>query len=186
MLNVEQIEEWAGQDVLGSDNERVGKLEDVFYSTASGDAVFASVKSGLLGRRSNAVPLASASVGREYVRVAYTKAQIEDANSDVDTSAGVDRESARRLGVAYGIELLADDDFESATVINERKQAVADARGQADTLEQQAQQRAAEADAAQGAAQSAHQDASEKSEQSEQARAEAERARADAERIARP
>jgi PRC-barrel domain len=186
MLNVEQIEDWVGQEVLDSENERVGKLEDVFYSTAGGDAVFASVKSGLLGRHSDVVPLASASVGRSYVRVAYTKEQIADANSDVDTSDGVHRESARRLGVAYGIELRQDEDFESATVINERKQALADARGQADALEEQARRRAAEADAAQGTAQSAHQDATEKSEQSERAQAQAEQARADAERIARP
>ncbi len=186
MLNVDQIEEWLGQDVLDSQEERVGKLEDVFYSSAGGEAVFASVKSGLLGRHSSVVPLAGASVGRDYIRVAYTKAQIEDASSDVDTSGGLGRESANQLGGAYGIELRQDEDFESASVINERKQAVADARGQAEALEDEARRRAGEAETARGAAQSAHQDATEKSELSERARAEAERARADAERIARP
>jgi hypothetical protein len=186
MLNVEQIEEWAGQDVLDSEDERVGKLEDVFYSTAGGDAVFASVKSGLLGRHSSIVPLAGAAVGRDYVRTAYTKAQIEEANSSVHASGELNRESAHQLGVAYGIELGPDEGFESATVINERKQAIEDARGQAEVLEEEARRRADEAEAAQGTALSAHQDATEKSEQSERALAEAEQARADAERIARP
>jgi hypothetical protein len=186
MLNVEQIEEWAGQDVLDSEDERVGKLEDVFYSTAGGDAVFASVKSGLLGRHSNLVPLAGASVGRDYVRTAYTKAQIDDANSDVDAGGELSHESARQLSSAYGIELRQDEEFESATLINERKQAVAAARSEADALEAEAQKRAAEAEEAQGTAQSAHQNATEKSEQSARALAEAEQARADAERIARP
>lgn len=186
MLNVDQIEEWLGQDVLDSQDERVGKLEDVYYSSAGGEAVFASVKSGLLGRRSSVVPLAGASVGRDYIRVGYTKAQIEDAGSDVETSDGLSRETASELGGAYGIELRPDEDFESASVINERRQAVADARSQADALEDEAQRRAVEAEAAQDTAQSAHQDATDKSELSERARAEAERARADAERIDRP
>lgn len=158
----------------------------MFYSSSDGEAVFVSVKSGMFGRHSSVVPLAGASVGRDYVRVAYTNTQIEDADSDVDTSGGVDREIARQLGGVYSIELRQDEDFESASVINERQQAAADARSQAEALEDEAQRRAAEAEQAQGTVQSAREDAAEKVEQSERSRVQAEQARADAERLARP
>ena len=93
MLNVDQIEEWLGQEVLDADGERVGKLDEVFYSDGSGEAVFAAVKSGLLGRHSSTVPLAGASVGRDYVRLAFTAEQIDRSTSEVPA-----REEAERRG----------------------------------------------------------------------------------------
>jgi len=68
MLSIEQVEEWVGQEVVDVDGERVGKLDEVYYSTTTNEAVFAVVKSGLLGRHSSLVPLAGASVGREYLK----------------------------------------------------------------------------------------------------------------------
>jgi hypothetical protein len=186
MLSVEQIEEWLGQEALDVEGDHVGKLDEVYYSTATGDAVFASIKSGLLGRRSSLAPLAGASVGRDYVRLAYTAKQIERAGSEVDVHENLGRDDARRLGELYGVAVSAEDDYEGASVVNARLQATAEARKQADELEEEARQRAAEAEQAQSSAQSAGQDAAQKAEQSERARADAEQARTEAERITPP
>ena len=186
MLNVEQIEEWLGQEALDLEGEKVGKLDEVYYSQGAGEAVFASIKSGLLGRRSSLVPLAGATVGRDYVRLAYSAKQIEQARSEVDVHENVDRDDARRLGELYGVAVTPDEDFEGASVINARLQASAEARKQAEALEEEARQRAAAADEAQGAAHGAEQDAAQKAEESEHARAEADRARSEAERITPP
>jgi len=97
MLSVDQIEEWLGQEVTDSGGERIGKLDEVYYSVRSGDAVFASVKSGLLGRRSSVVPLAGASVGRDYLRLGYSAEQIDGAGSDVAPKGALGRDDARRL-----------------------------------------------------------------------------------------
>jgi hypothetical protein len=184
MLSVEQIEEWLGQEVLDSSGERVGKLEEVFYSSAGGEAVFASVKSGLLGRHSSMVPLAGATVGRDYLRLAYSAEQIDRGDSEVSVKdATLQHEDARRLGELYGVEVAPEDDFEAASVINERALAAEQARKQADELEQEARRRATEADQAQGAAHGAGETAAEKAEQAERARAEADLARAEADRI---
>jgi PRC-barrel domain protein len=187
MLNVEQIEEWLGQEVVDSEGERVGKLEEVFYSSAGGEAIFASVKSGLLGRHSSLVPLAGASVGRDYVRLAYTGEQIESADSEVSfKGANLGRDDARRFGELYGVDVGPEEYFEAATVINERALEADEARKGAEELEREAQRREAEAEQAQGTAQGAEQTAAEKAEAAEQARAEAERARAEADRIDPP
>lgn len=183
MLSVEQIEEWLGQEVLDADGERIGKLDEVFYASSSGEPVFVSVKSGLLGRHSSTVALAGASVGRDYVRLAYTAEQIERAGSEVRTKGGVDREDARRLGEIYGVTLAPEDDFEAASAINERHQAAEDARRKAEELEAEAERRASEAEQAHSTAQDAGQSAEQKAEQAERARLDAERARAEAERI---
>jgi hypothetical protein len=181
VLSVEQIEEWLGQEVLDADGERVGKLDEVFYSSGSGEAVFASVKSGLLGRRSSTVPLAGASVGRDYVRLAYTTEQIDGSTKEVPAGDGVSGADARRLGELYGVTVAADDEFEAA--INERRRAAADARRQAEELEAEAARRESEAAQAQGSAQDAGQTAQQKAEEADRARREAERARAEADQI---
>ncbi len=186
MLNVDQIEEWLGQEVVDSAGERVGKLDEVFYSSSSGEAVFAAVKSGLLGRRSNVVPLAGASVGRDYVRLAYSTEQIESAGSDVAGTEGIERDDARRLGEAYGVQVAPEDDFEAAGAINQRREAAEEARRQAEALEEEARRRELEAQDARGTAQEADQDAAQKASEAERARAEAEQARAAAEETAPP
>jgi hypothetical protein len=186
MLNVDQIEEWLGQEVTDSAGERVGKLDEVFYSKGTGEAIFASVKSGMLGRHSDLVPLAGASVGRDYVRLAFTAAQIERAGSEVDVQDELNRSDALRLGELYGVDIAAEDEFEGASSVRARREALEEARRKAEALEEEARLRAADADQAKGVADSADQDAAQKAEQAERARDEAEHARAEVDRIAPP
>lgn len=183
-MGVEQIEEWIGEEVLDLEGERVGKLDEVFYPVSGGEAVFVAVKSGLLGRHSSLVPLANATVGRDYLHLAYSKAAIEHANSDLKGGDGVDRYSARELGDLYGVQIPADEDYESASVINERRRAAEEAQRRAAELEEEARRRETDAHDARGSAQSAQEQAAAKARESEQARAEADRAREDAERAA--
>lgn len=179
MTRVDRMEDWVGQSVLDSEGERVGKLDEVFYSTATGSPVFAAVKSGLLGRHADVVPLAGATAGRDYVRLAHTAAQIERAASDVDARDTIEYADARRLADLYGIEIADDDRFEGARVLAARNEAAAEARRQAEALEEQARKRAVEAQDAHAQALDAEQTAVEKTELSEQARIDAERARED-------
>jgi hypothetical protein len=165
MLSVEQLEEWVGEDVVDVDGERVGKLDEVYYSTATNQAVFAVVKSGLLGRHTSLVPLAGASVGREYLRLAYSAAQIDEVGFELDAGATIGQGDA------------------SASSIAERRRAAGEAATRAGELDDEARRRAAEADQARGAADDASEAALQKTDDAERARAEAERARAQAQRI---
>jgi hypothetical protein len=179
MLDVEQIEEWLGQEVLDSEGERIGKLEDVYYSSHRGEPVLVSVKRGMLGRRVSLAPLAGASVGRDHVRLAYTQAQIEGAGAQVDAEDTLDEQSTAQLGAVYGIDL-AGQGFESASSINGRREAAREAEERALELEKKARLRGEEADDAKGNAEDASAAARQKQTEAERASAEAEQARAEA------
>jgi sporulation protein YlmC with PRC-barrel domain len=185
VLNVEQIEEWLGQEVLDSEGERVGKLEEVYYSPQNGDAVLVSVKSGMLGRRVSVVPLAGASVGRDHIRLAYTQQQMQDVGGKIDTGDTLDQSAVADLGAAYGVEL-APEEYESASAINGRRAAARDAEEKAAALEDEARKRRQEADEARGEAQDASSQADQKETDAEHARISAEQARADAQQITPP
>lgn len=157
MLSVEQIHEWRGQDVLDADGERIGKLDEVYYDAISGEAAFASVKSGLMGRRSNLVPLAGATVGRDYVRITHTAAVVERAEAGEDEGT-LDAAAVRGATEAYGIEIPSDASFESATLITERQARARDAVHRAEEREHEAREQGDKVKAAQRRAEDAEQE----------------------------
>jgi hypothetical protein len=77
----EDIKQWRGEDVLDRDGEKLGKLEEDYYDTETDVPSFAAVKSGLVGKRITLVPLGSATVGHDYVRVGAGKEQFKNAPS---------------------------------------------------------------------------------------------------------
>lgn len=78
-FEVEQIEDWKGQEVVDPDGEKIGKLEEIFLEVDSDDAGIGSVKTGLLGRKHSLVPLEGATFTPDAVRVTVTKDQVKDA-----------------------------------------------------------------------------------------------------------
>lgn len=135
MVDIDQIEQWLGEEVRDRAGERVGKLNEVLYSLVTGEAVFGSIKSGLLGRHADLVPLVNASVGRDHLRLAVYAKQIQAARAEVDVKDPLDRESAQALGVAYGVEV-TEEDYESSSTISERRRTSEQARNDAAQLEE--------------------------------------------------
>ena len=78
-MDIERIEDWRGQQVVDGDGEKIGKLEDVYRPVGGGDPAFASVKTGLMGRKLTLVPLQGATVARDHIRLAVDKAHVDDA-----------------------------------------------------------------------------------------------------------
>ena len=104
MIPVENITDWRGQDVLDVVGEKLGKLEEVYFDGETDLPAFAAVKSGLLSKSLTFVPLANASVGREYVRVDRAKAEFKKAPSfDTDVELTLDDEAAtyKHYGLEY-------------------------------------------------------------------------------------
>jgi hypothetical protein len=48
-IPIEDIKQWRGQDVIDPADEKLGKLEAVFYDTEKHTPAFAAVKSGVFG-----------------------------------------------------------------------------------------------------------------------------------------
>ena len=104
MIAVENITDWRGQDVLDPVGEKLGKLEEVYFDGETDDPTFASVKTGTFSKSLTLVPLARATVGRDYVRVDRATGEFKKAPSfDTDVELTLDDEAAtyRHYGLEY-------------------------------------------------------------------------------------
>ena len=82
MFEAGDIREWRGHDVVDPDGHKIGKLEAVYVDTSTDLPAFATVEVGLPTRhRLVFVPLAQATVGPGYLKVAYDRKQVKDAPS---------------------------------------------------------------------------------------------------------
>ncbi|GAA2278523.1 MULTISPECIES: PRC-barrel domain-containing protein [Kitasatospora] len=80
MIQIADIREWREHAVVDQNGKKIGTLESVYVDTATDDPAFATVMVGLPTRhRLVFVPLAGATVGPGYVRVAHSKALVKDA-----------------------------------------------------------------------------------------------------------
>lgn len=119
MTQVEKIEDWAGQEVVGSDDEKIGKLEDVYFASGSAEPALASVKSGFLGRKLHLVPLERAAVTRDHVKVAFTKEQVSDA-PELAAEGRLGETEREAVASHFGITLEGEG-WESASARNRRE-----------------------------------------------------------------
>jgi len=101
MPTLEDVKDWRGQNVLGSDGEKIGSLEDIYLDRSSGEPEWAAVKTGLFGSNLNFVPIDGADLGDNGVRVAYDKAKVKDA-PNVEADGELSPEEEERLYTHYG------------------------------------------------------------------------------------
>jgi sporulation protein YlmC with PRC-barrel domain len=73
------VAEWHGKQLVDSDGEKIGKLEDVYVDIETDVPQFATVKEGFIGRHLTFVPLGGIKVGPDELQVAVTKAQVQAA-----------------------------------------------------------------------------------------------------------
>ena len=104
MIAVENITDWRGQDVVDPVGEKLGKLEQVYFDGETDDATFIAVKSGTFSKNLTLVPLAKATVGRDYVRVDHAKSAFKKAPSydtDVELTLDDEAETFKYYGLEY-------------------------------------------------------------------------------------
>ena len=103
MFEADDIRDWRERNVVDADGNKIGTLEGVYFDTATQDAVFASVKVGIVGRRHlTFVPLAGARVAPTHVRVTADKKLIKDAPT-IDTDGELTADAEPGLFEHYGI-----------------------------------------------------------------------------------
>ena len=105
-MDIGDIEQWEGQNVVDCDGKKLGKLEDVYLAADLSEAVFAYVKTRIRRRRHFLVPLAGASLSRNHVQVAYQQDQVKDA-PQFEPGATLDSGMEKNLARHYDIELTA-------------------------------------------------------------------------------
>lgn len=79
MIDTNDLTTLAGGTMVGQDGHKIGKIVDVYESTAGPDATFVTVTTGLFGGGASFVPLAQASLQGDQVVVPYDKDLVKHA-----------------------------------------------------------------------------------------------------------
>jgi hypothetical protein len=73
------VAEWHGRTLIDCDDEKIGKLEDVYVDVETDEPQFATVKEGFFDRHLTFVPLGGVQIGPEDLQVVVTKDQVRAA-----------------------------------------------------------------------------------------------------------
>jgi uncharacterized protein (TIGR02271 family) len=95
--------DWRGREVIGSDGEKVGTVEEVYLDTATDQPEWLSINTGLFGLKSSFAPIQGAHPEGEAVQIAYTKEQVKDAPS-VEPDQELNDSEERALWSHYGLD----------------------------------------------------------------------------------
>jgi len=103
MFDVDDIRDWRGQAVVDQEGSRIGSLEAVYFDTSTDQAVFATVKVGLVGGgRLIFVPLVGARVSPKQIRVMTDKKTAKEAPF-IDTDGELDSAAEPAIYAHYGL-----------------------------------------------------------------------------------
>jgi uncharacterized protein (TIGR02271 family) len=103
-LQMENITDLRGEEVVDRDGEKIGKLEEIYLDQETGQPEWALVKTGMFGSASTFVPLAGADRADDGLRVPYEKSHVKDApNMEADGELSHEEEARlyRHYGIAY-------------------------------------------------------------------------------------
>jgi uncharacterized protein (TIGR02271 family) len=95
--------EWRDRDVIGSDGEKIGTVNEVYLDTATEEPEWLSINTGLFGMKSSFAPVQGAQSEGGSVRLAYTKEQVKDAPG-VEPDEELNDEEERALWSHYGLD----------------------------------------------------------------------------------
>jgi hypothetical protein len=105
MFEAGDIREWRGYDVVDFEGHKIGELEAVYVDTSTDLPAFGTVKVGMPTRhRLVFVPLAQATVGPGYLKVAHDRKQVRDSPSistDGELPAADEEAVFRHYGLTY-------------------------------------------------------------------------------------
>lgn len=150
-MQVEDIASWTGQEVVGPDDEKIGKLHEVYAEVGSTQPTIAAVKVGRLGGHHHLIPLADAVFSRGQVRVPYTRDQVA-SSPEVDGSGHLTRAEEVAFAEHHGLTLVPSEAppeatrYESASARQARAEATAADLRRADELDAEAARLGDEAD----------------------------------------
>jgi uncharacterized protein (TIGR02271 family) len=103
MFNETEIREIIGTTAYGSDDEKIGKVGQVYLDDETGQPEFVTVNTGFFGSNESFVPVGSATLEGDTLRVPFTKDKVKNApNVDIDQGHMDEGEEAELLAY-YGI-----------------------------------------------------------------------------------
>jgi uncharacterized protein (TIGR02271 family) len=105
MPDTQTIAQWKGQDLLDTNGDKIGSIDEIYVDSKTEQPEWALVKTGLFGGNGTFVPLSQASPEDGGVRVPYAKSHVKDAPNiepDGELSQSEERRLYEHYDVAYG------------------------------------------------------------------------------------
>jgi uncharacterized protein (TIGR02271 family) len=103
MTQVTEAYDWRGRELLDSDGDKVGTIEELFRDEDTEQPEWAAVRTGMFGTKLSFVPIQNAEPTGEDVRVPFTKSQIKDAPKIDDSNGQLSQEEESQLYSHYGM-----------------------------------------------------------------------------------
>ena len=97
--------------VVDQNNDRIGKVEQVYLDDNTGLPTWVTVKTGIFGSKETFVPLERAIISPDEIQVPYEKSFVEDAPND-DPDRHLDSAKEAELYGYYGFDVPAKTDDE--------------------------------------------------------------------------
>ena len=102
MFDVDDIRDWRGLSVVDQEGAKIGNLEAVYFDTSTDQAMFATVKVGIVGVRLIFVPLVGARVSPRHIRVMTDKKLAKDAPA-IETDGELESAAEPGIYAHYGL-----------------------------------------------------------------------------------
>jgi uncharacterized protein (TIGR02271 family) len=102
MHTTTDVQGWMGRPLLGTDEDKIGKVDQVYVDRQTGEPKFLAVKTGLFGNNVSFVPIDEAREAGDGVTVPYTKDQVKDA-PNIDADGEISHEEERRIFEHYNL-----------------------------------------------------------------------------------
>ena len=99
----EQIASWRGHEVVGDNDEKIGKIEEIYLDQDTGKPEWLAVKTGMFGGKVSFIPLAQANPDGDTIRVPYGKDQVKDS-PNVEPDGELSQKEEADLYGHYGFE----------------------------------------------------------------------------------
>jgi uncharacterized protein (TIGR02271 family) len=103
MATTTDVQAWIDQDLQGSNDDKIGKIDQIYVDRQSGEPKFVSVKTGLFGNKVSFVPIEEAREQDGHVTVPYGKDQVKDA-PNIDADGELSEAEEERLYQHYGLD----------------------------------------------------------------------------------
>lgn len=102
MISTDDLANLMDADVVGTDDDKLGGVGQVYLDDATGQPAWVTVKTGFFGTNENFVPLADANLAGGAIQVPYSKDKVKNA-PNMAPDGSLSREEEAELYAYYGV-----------------------------------------------------------------------------------
>jgi uncharacterized protein (TIGR02271 family) len=103
MSTTDEVLTWRGQELRSSDDQKLGKIEEIYLDDETREPEWALITTGLFGTKQSFVPLQAASPSSEGISVPFDKATVKDAPK-IDPDGQLSHDEEAELYRHYGLD----------------------------------------------------------------------------------